>query len=90
LYLCRYRKIKQGLVRVDGMHVPENMRGRGVSCALAREALQHLTQQNMWIDVRCPVTRKYIHDNQYAQYVRQMVRPSTNANVDNRRKSSIF
>ena len=68
------------------MHVPKEMRGRGVSSALARETLNHLSEQNKWIDVRCPITKHYIHNNQYANYVRQLVKPQDVV----KRRSSAF
>ena len=62
------------------------MRGRGVSTALAREVLNFLSDHK-WMDVRCPVTREYVKQNAYAQYVRQMVNPGT---VIRRSKTSSF
>lgn len=73
---CRYRKLKPDVVQIDGMHVPQTMKGRGVSNVLAREMLDHMTSQNIYVDVHCPVTREYIRNNQYAQYVRSMVNPN--------------
>ena len=63
------------MIEIDGMHVPPSMRGQGVSSALAREALNHITQRNIYVDVKCPITKHYIKENQYAQYVRSMVNP---------------
>lgn len=71
----RYRRVKGNIIQLDSMHVPKEMKGRGVSSALAREVLNYMTDQHMWIDVRCPITKSYIKNNQYAQYVRQMVQP---------------
>lgn len=57
------------------MHVPQSMRGHGISSALAKEVLNHMTRRNIWVDVKCPITKHYIQQNQYAQYVRSMVNP---------------
>lgn len=63
------------MVQLERMHVPEAMRGRGVSSALAREVLNHMTQNNVYVDIKCPITQHYIKHNQSAQYVRSMVEP---------------
>lgn len=75
LHICRYRRVKPDTIEIEGMHVPPSMRGHGVSSALARETLKHMSRQNVWVDVKCPITQHYIKENQCADYVRSMVNP---------------
>jgi len=64
--------VKDDVVRLDGMSVPDSMRGRGIRPLLSREVLNHFTQQDKYIDIRCPVTRGFVEKNRYAQYIRNL------------------
>lgn len=76
------------IIQLNGMHVPKPMRGRGVSSALAKEVLNHMSQKDVWLDVRCPVTTHYLSNNQSANHVRQLVHPLNKERTKTRVMSS--